>query len=164
MLTTRKDRCVIITSHNPDDMAICDRILFLHKGASIATGTQEALEKLLKDIQTVVVKCPSFGDEMMKSLQRIKGVTSVLIDDDEGKRGEAILKVGIRQNEATVSDIIDFFIEEELPILEIRMKKASLQEVYEYHVSLRQSEQMKDEAATRHRPFLACQESNPLPG
>ncbi len=127
-------RTAIITSHNPEDLYICDRIMFLYKGEIIAIGTIDELKKPLENIQTVVVKCPSFDNDKIEKLKDIKGVANVLAESTEGKRDYQSIKVNIRQNEATTGDIIDFLVGNNITVLGMNTKKATLQEIYEYYM------------------------------
>lgn len=128
------NRTAIITSHNPEDLYICDRIMFIYKGEIIAMGPIDELKKPLENIQTVVIKCPHFDSQKLARIHSIHGVVNILAESIEGKKDYQSIKVNIRKDEATAGDIIDFFIDCSISILGMNTKEASLQEIYEYYV------------------------------
>jgi ABC-2 type transport system ATP-binding protein len=132
--TKSKEKTVIITSHNPRDLEICDRVMFLNKGKVVAIGRDDELRMPFQAIKTIVVKCPYFDIAMLDELRNIESIVSVITETLEGKRDYQTIKINIRDNQITMNDLIDFLIEKEIVILDMRVQETSLQEIYEYYV------------------------------
>ncbi|ADL05369.1 ABC transporter ATP-binding protein [Lacrimispora saccharolytica] len=131
----QNNRTAIIASHNTEDLTICDRLMLLSKGEIIAIGTIDELKKPLADIQIIEVKCPAIKREV--AFEDICGIDSVRCASVDGKRGYQSIKINARKGEFSLNDLIDFLIEKNIAVLDIKSKEITLQEIYEYYLALK---------------------------
>ncbi len=134
------NRTAIITSHNPEDLYICDRIMFLYKGKVIANGSIRDLKKPLNNFRILAIKCRNFEKTSLKKLQQISNVKSASLSSIEGKREYQEVKISIDKHETTTGNIIDFFIDNHIYIFNMNIHKISLNEVYEYYINRSENE------------------------
>ena len=131
----QNQRTAIIASHNTEDLAICNRLMFLSKGEMIALGTPDELKKPLNGIQIIEVKCPNTVQNI--DFSSLSGVKSVIYTSVEGKRDYQSIKINAQKGEFSLNTLLDYFIESNIAVLDIKPKEITLQEIYEYYLSLR---------------------------
>jgi ABC-2 type transport system ATP-binding protein len=141
-------KTVLLTSHNPVDLEICDRCMLLHAGRVVAVGTMDELRAPLRGIQALHVTCANPGagqnlDALCGELVSLEGVRSVWSDapandqpSQSGHRngGQGLnghLRLLIRQDRHPTGEIVDRFIAHELPIVAMRTQDVTLQEIYQ---------------------------------
>lgn len=129
-------KTVIIASHTPEDLVGCDRILFLHQGKLTAIGQMEELKAPLQNSTVVTVKCPVIPEEVYKGIQTLPGVNQVTSAPANGERAYQMIKIIIDRSSTNPGKIIDHFIAQDIAILKMENREASLQEVYEHHVGM----------------------------
>jgi ABC-2 type transport system ATP-binding protein len=136
-------KTVLVTSHNPVDLEICDRCLLLHAGRVVAAGTMDELRAPLRGIQALHVTCVNPGagpdlDALCEELSALDGVQSVWSDaPGNGNGGQGLngrLRLLIWQDQHPTGEIVDRFIAHELPILTMRTQDVTLQEIYQYRL------------------------------
>ncbi len=131
----KNNRTVIIASHNTEDLAICSRLMLLSKGEIIALGTIEELKKPLAGMQIIEVKCPRIKQDINFTI--IHGIDSVTYASVEGKQDYQRIKLNTRKGEFSFNELIDFLIESNITVLDIKSIEITLQEIYEYYVVLK---------------------------
>jgi len=127
------NRTAIIASHNPEDISICNRIMFLSKGEMLALGSMNELSEPLSRVQLIEVKCLNLKSEL--SFETVPGIEGVTYNRVEGKRNVQIIKISAQKDGFSFDNLIDFFINKNITILSINPKDISIQEVYEYYVT-----------------------------
>jgi ABC-2 type transport system ATP-binding protein len=132
------DRSVLVTSHNPADLSICDRILFLHRGKVLALGAVAELGRPLAGITTLHIlyagdEAGGDGANLRAELRDQRGVHSVVIDRANGRRDHWRARIGIHQSQNPTGEIIDCFIRHGLQIVALHMTPITLQELYDHY-------------------------------
>lgn len=131
----QNQRTAIIASHNTEDLAICNRLMLLSKGEMIALGTLDELKKPLNDLQIIEIKCPNVEQKI--DLSSLNGIKRIVYSSVEGKRDYQSIKLSTRKGEFSLNDLIDYFIERNIGVFDIKSKEITLQEIYEYYLSLK---------------------------
>lgn len=131
----QNERTAIVASHNAEDLAICRRIALLSKGEIIGIGTMEELKRPFSGLQIIEVRCRNMGHEIR--LEDQPGVESVTRDSVEGKRNVLSIKINARKDEFSFERLVDFFIERNIPVLSIKPKEITIQEIYEHYLAQR---------------------------
>lgn len=130
-----REHTAIIASHNSQDLSICNRIMLLSHGRVIAVDTIQELGKPLGGVQTIEIRSSSFNNENADCIKTKSGVAYVFYDSDVGDRGDSLVRIGIHHEVISINEIIDYFILNKLPIIELIVKPPTLQEIYEYYLA-----------------------------
>ena len=153
-------KTVLITSHTPDDLQICDRCLLLYQGRVLAVGTMDELRAPLRGIEALYLTCAGFdsgqdAEGLRRELLAVEGVRSVWSDAPgngrPGTSGSGTSQAGsspagsggpngqgamgqfrllIHRDLQPTGAIVDRFIARELPIVAMRTQEVTLQEIY----------------------------------
>ena len=132
-------RTVLIASHNPVDLAACDRILLLHQGKLVALGAMSQLLEPLQGRKTLHVSLAghdgaSHDGITFGGLEQLSGVLSVQVEPTQSRRDRLLVRLTIGGS-TCVNAVIDWFLARELPLMGFEMKPVSLQELYEHYVA-----------------------------
>lgn len=127
-LLRERGATVIYTSHYMQEVElICDRITIIDKGRMVASGNKTELVSLITDVRSIYIetKMPeSYNLEEFKKKQRIHpGVKAVNIENNLVR-----IDVSIEQN--SVSQLIEHFIAQGLPIINIKTEVPSLDSMF----------------------------------
>ena len=132
-------KTVLISSHNPLDLQICDRCLLLHQGRVLAVGTMDELRAPLRGIEALHITCANRGsgqetESLCQELLALGGVHSIWREakpdavNGQGETGQ--FRLLIDQGRHPTGEIVDRFIAHELPIVALRTQEITLQEIY----------------------------------
>jgi ABC-2 type transport system ATP-binding protein len=132
-------KTVLITSHNPVDLSICQRILFLHRGRVVGLGTPDDLLAPLGDIAALHItgaerERMAAADTLKLDLVQIRGVRDLRLDPVNGKSANWHARIVIEKGMHPTGEILDAFIRYDIPIDGLQMKSITLQEIYDYYV------------------------------
>ena len=80
----RQGATIVYTSHYMEEVEqICDRILIMDKGRSIAIGTKDELKQMIKIKETISLETPDLTEEAIKELGEIKHAYKVDYEDNK---------------------------------------------------------------------------------
>ena len=125
-----RERSLILSTHIlPEVSMVCDRVLILNKGRVVASGTVSELEAgLTKDSEIyAVIGDPLRSDEAFRLLKSFSSVENVRVE----KNGETVsfcLTMG--PGEDIRPAITKLFVQHQIPLLEIRSGKLSLEDIF----------------------------------
>jgi len=125
-------RTAIIASHNAEDLAVCGRIMLLAKGEIIGIGSMAELTEPFSGTQTIEINCLNTEKEI--NLKEEPGVIGVTYNSVEGKRDILGIKIIVRRNNFSFDRLVDLFIEREIPVISIKQKEITIQEIYNYYL------------------------------
>ena len=134
-----QNHTVILSSHILSEVqAICEKILIINKGKLVAFDVPEKLEKLSAAYNEI-----SFVTEApMEKIMEIMGHMSDVTEWTSEEREDGFVAVNAQIDEAETYDVCKklffAFAKKESAILEMRVKKASLEEVF---IELTESEE-----------------------
>ena len=134
-----QNHTVILSSHILSEVqAICEKILIINKGKLVAFDVPEKLEKLSDAYNEI-----SFVTEApMEKIMEIMGHMSDVTEWTSEEREDGFVAVNAQIDEAETYDVCKklffAFAKKESAILEMRVKKASLEEVF---IELTESEE-----------------------
>jgi ABC-2 type transport system ATP-binding protein len=132
-------KTVLIASHNPLDLQICDHILLLHQGHIIAVGSMDELKAPLRGIEALHITCADHRllqgvDHMRQELLDLDGVRNVWLGSVSGQGQTWHVWLLVRRDEHPTGEIVDWFIAHEIPIVGMRTQDVTLQEIYESYL------------------------------
>lgn len=133
-------RTVLIASHNPVDLAVCDRILLLHRGRLVALGSMPELLEPLQGRKTLHITLAGHNEMSLDSvtfgtLKQLPGVLSMQVEPTQGRREGLLVRLVIAGGGNCVNTVIDWFLARELLLTGFAVKPVSLQELYEHYVA-----------------------------
>ncbi|MBI3317499.1 MAG: ATP-binding cassette domain-containing protein [Candidatus Omnitrophica bacterium] len=126
-----RERTLILSSHIlPEVSMVCDRILIMNKGRVVASGTSEELEASLKDTQEIYIVMGERHrkDEALGFLRALVGVEKVSVIDE--RSDQVSLSLTVSKNQDLRPAISRLFVSREIPLLEIRSGRLSLEEIF----------------------------------
>jgi ABC-2 type transport system ATP-binding protein len=148
--TPEDPKTVLIASHSPEDLQICDRCLLLYRGRVLAVGTMDELRAPLSGIEALHLTCAGLdsgqaAEYLRRELLAVEGVRSVWSDAPgnggpgsgpagNGANGQGAVgqfRLLIHRELQPTGAIVDRFIARELPIVAMRTQDVTLQEIYQ---------------------------------
>jgi ABC-2 type transport system ATP-binding protein len=126
-----KESTLILCTHIlPEVSMVCDRVLILNGGKLVASGTTEELEATLREQQEIYV---TMGDrhraeEGLAVLSGFPGAEQVRIVQE--KNDQVYFSLFVSKGRDLRSEISRAFVERNLPLLEIRSVRLSLEEIF----------------------------------
>lgn len=131
-----KEHTVILSSHILSEVqTICEKILIIAHGQLIAYDTPDALEKTFLADCGVTITAEADENEVTEILKGIEAVTDISFDtenanDNHPCRTTAHLSVNNNDIYAVTRSIFLAFANENIPLLELTPKKATLEDVF----------------------------------
>ena len=82
----REGATIVYTSHYMEEVEqLCDRILIMDKGKSVALGTKEELKRMIKNTETITVEIADVTEELLASIKAVPHVYDVVMRDESVK-------------------------------------------------------------------------------
>lgn len=121
----KQDGCTVVyTTHYLDEAeALCDRIVIMDKGKSIATGTNEELQELVSTGEKVVVRFHNIEDADAEALGHLEHIISVEKEEEE-------CTLVFKKHSHPLPGLMKFIDERHLNYESIYALKPSLNEVF----------------------------------
>lgn len=122
---------VIFSSHILSEVqTICDQIIMIAHGKLVAFDTPEHLERTLMTPNEITITAEAPEDEVKAALSGVPGITD--IDWREGEQGlvTACIHTGLELIHEASRAIFFAFADRRIPLLEMSLKKASLEDVF----------------------------------
>ncbi|MEE3404160.1 MAG: ATP-binding cassette domain-containing protein [Acutalibacteraceae bacterium] len=120
---------VILSSHILSEVqAVCDRIIVLNNGKLVADSTAESLSDKLTDGNSLILKAVGSAGEVQSILNSVKTVKrcSKISEQD----GTVEFSVSVSSAGNARSDIFFAFAAKKLPLIEIRRRDYSLEDIF----------------------------------
>ncbi|MCL2832863.1 MAG: ABC transporter ATP-binding protein [Treponema sp.] len=130
-------RTAIIASHNPEDLSICGRIIFLSKGKIIAAGTKDELGSPFAGQRIYEVSYAEQGTDLnpvLPGIIRADRVKSAGPGSEEGEREVQVIKFFVRENEFSLNELVQYFIRKNITVRSIKPADFTLREMYEHYL------------------------------
>ncbi len=131
IISLGKKRTVILSSHILSEVqAVCQTILIISKGRLVACDTPENLERLMAGTATVNLTAECSEAQAKRLLAQIGEITQV--QTLSAKKDRCALRLGTDQTEGdgVCRKLFFAFAQAGLPILEMSVAKASLEQVF----------------------------------
>ena len=122
---------VILSSHILSEVqTICEKILIISKGKLIAFDRPENLEKQLLTPNEIVVTAQASSDQIQEILSQVKDISECNFENEEQGRTTVQIKTEQEDIYAVSSSIFFAFDDKKVTLLEMALKKGSLEEVF----------------------------------
>ena len=129
-----KEKTVILSTHILQEVqATCDRVIIINEGKIAAQGTTDELERQAQGRQSVYVKMRGLKDKIHQLLLDLPLTDEVSHKDTEGTDGfgfEILVKIDVDDSEDIRELIFRRAVQANAPILEMRLERVSLEEVF----------------------------------
>lgn len=126
-----RERTLVLSTHIlPEVSMVCDRVLILNEGRVIAEGTSDELEARLRMGQEIhiVVGERHRKEEILGLLQGLPYIERVTLFEEKGDR--LFLDIVLAQGGETRPELSRFLVEHKIPLLEMKMDRVTLEEIY----------------------------------
>lgn len=125
-----KTHTVIFSSHILSEVqTICDQILMIAHGRLVAFDTPENLEKQMRSGGEILLTAEATQEQVSQLLDRIPHITDMQLTPGENQCS-AVLKTDCEDMESLRRTLFQAFARENLVLLEITARKASLEDVF----------------------------------
>ena len=122
-----EDHTVIISSHILSEIrAICDQVLIIRKGRLVACDTPDRLEEILSADGSIELVAKGSQEAVAAVLQSVPGITQQTVSPQAG----GTTRVTLRTETDSREMLFLTFAAAGIPLLELRAKNASLEEVF----------------------------------
>jgi len=123
-IASEEGRTVLLTTQNMEEAEyLCDRIIFLHKGSIIASGSPEYFKTLVSKYEEISLKVSPLKPEFKKALEKLDGVLRVRSED-------TTLILEAQKNTVEPATLIDLASQFNVKILSMSYERPSLSEVF----------------------------------
>ncbi len=128
--TLGRDHTVILSSHILSEVqAVCDRVLMIHHGRLVASGTPEELEQRFSGQVTYKVTAKAMPMEVRQALEAVPGVTSVTAEAGAEGRTEAVIAAS--DTGPDMDERLSFALSDRrIPVLRLEREQTSLEDVF----------------------------------
>ena len=126
-----QEHTVILSSHILSEVqAICEKILIIAHGKLVAFDTPDKLERSLLSANEITFTTDAKSDVVRGLLSKVDHLTDVELEKREDGLLSARLKTDSKDIYAVSRQIFFAFAEEDQPLLELNLKKASLEDIF----------------------------------
>jgi ABC-2 type transport system ATP-binding protein len=129
--TLGRERAVILSTHILSEVSmVCNRVLMIHQGQVLASGTVRELEACLKDRDAifVTVRGPEHERVVTDLLAQIPGAENIRVV--ERHEGEIRFCLETSHPLDLRPEITELFVKNRLPLLEVRRDQLTLEEIF----------------------------------
>jgi ABC-2 type transport system ATP-binding protein len=125
-----KERTVILSTHILQEVqALCNRVIIINEGKLVAQGTVDELERQAQGKQSVYVKMKGLKEKIHQLLLDLPQAEEVNHRDTEGMEMFGF-EIVVRGDADVRESIFHRAVEARTPILEMRLEKVSLEDVF----------------------------------
>ena len=126
-----KSRTVLISSHILSEVqTMCSKILIIAHGKLVAFDTPDKLERSLLSANEITFTTDAKSDVVRGLLGKVDHLTDVELEKREDGLLSARLKTDSKDIYAVSRQLFFAFAEEDQPLLELNLKKASLEDIF----------------------------------
>ena len=126
-----KSHTVVLSSHILSEVqAVCQTVLILSKGRLVACDTPENLERLFAGSASIEITAEATGEQVRRLLSPIGAISQLDIIREENGRCHAQLTGQPEDGEDICRRVFFAFCQEKLPLLQLNMVKASLEDIF----------------------------------
>ena len=126
-----REHTVILSSHILSEVqAICEKILIIAHGRLVAFDTPDKLERNLLAANEITFTTDAKSDVVRRLLSKVDHLTDVQLEKREDGLLSARLKTDSKEIYAVARQILCAVAEEDQPLLELNLKKASLEDIF----------------------------------
>ena len=126
-----KMHTVILSSHILSEVqAVCEQVLIISKGKLVAFDTPENLEKLLTASSGITFQVEASKAQAEEIIAQLGGLSGFEISETDGVCGVAANLAEGQDAKTVCGKLTMAFAAKGLPVIEMRMKKANLEDVF----------------------------------
>ena len=115
---------IVYTSHYMEEVEqLCDRILIMDKGKSIALGTKDELKRMIKNTETITVDITGLNDEQLEALKTLNHAYQVSYENNQ-------LKIYFSGGCHNIIHVLDFFEKNNLSFGQVYTQLPTLNDVF----------------------------------
>lgn len=120
----RDGATIIYTSHYMEEVEqLCDRILIMDKGKSLALGTKDELKRMIKNTETISVEITGLTTEQLDTLKSLNHAYQVQYEDDK-------LNIYFSGGRHNIIHVLDFLEKHNLSFGQVYTQLPTLNDVF----------------------------------
>jgi ABC-2 type transport system ATP-binding protein len=124
------EHTVVLSSHIlPEVSQVCERIVIIHRGRTVAEDTPEGLTAQLRKAETIRVKIRNRGAEVRRALQELPGVIAVNPDGRDDADGAGYY-IESRMGSDVREDVARLIVNKGWGLLEMAPVPMTLEEIF----------------------------------
>jgi ABC-2 type transport system ATP-binding protein len=126
-----RERTLVLSTHIlPEVSMVCDRVLIMNQGRVVASGTTDELAAGLQTRHEILVTAGERHrkEEVISLFQSIQGIERVSVLEERGDR--VSFSLGVAKGLELRPEITRLFVEHQIPLLEMRSGRLSLEEIF----------------------------------
>ncbi|MEO0942212.1 MAG: ABC transporter ATP-binding protein [Cyanobacteria bacterium J06642_12] len=135
-LATEQQRTIFLCTHMPEEIEqLCDRVLFLHRGVSLASGTLESVRRSVcsSTAYDIVTRQPltTLTATMLSTDMSVPGVTLEHFQP-AGRQACSCLRVRVQagDRDAAIAATLKYLVNRQIDVVECRKQEMSLADLY----------------------------------
>ncbi|MEM9534701.1 MAG: ABC transporter ATP-binding protein, partial [Cyanobacteria bacterium P01_E01_bin.45] len=135
-LVTEQQRTIFLCTHMPEEIEqLCDRVLFLHRGVSLASGTLESVRRSVcsSTAYDIVTRQPltTLTATMLSTDMSVPGVTLEHFQP-AGRQACSCLRVRVQagDRDAAIAATLKYLVNRQIDVVECRKQEMSLADLY----------------------------------
>ena len=126
-----KQKTVILSTHILSEAeATCDRVLIIHRGKIVASGTSQELRAQHKDQALIRVKIEGTGKGLEKKLSDIEGVVRVVKMDRAVEKGFSLFEIETVSDKDLRKDVTQAVVAGGYDLVEVQREGKTLEDVF----------------------------------
>ena len=127
--TLGRDRSVILSTHIlPEASSVSDRVLIIHEGRLIASGSAEELSNQLRHTGELTMRVRGNADTLESDFKRLKAILAIRLE--ESNRSEHVYRIVYKKDTDLRPLIAKQAIESGLELLELQRSPMSLEDIF----------------------------------
>lgn len=120
-----KERTVLLSTHILSEaQQICDRVIIINKGHIVAEDAPENLQSRLSTLRKVSVRVKENSEKAAALIQKVKGVTAVVVDES------GLIQFENKVDEDSRASVAKTLIENGLDLLELTPEVVNLENIF----------------------------------
>ncbi len=123
-ILNKKGATIVYTTHYMEEVEqICDRIVIMDKGKTIAVGTKEKLKTKIDLGEKITIEIPNLTKKHLEEIKKMPNIKNVFVDGD-------ILKINYTNNNHNLLDLLDYIKDNKLKCNKVYSELPTLNDVF----------------------------------
>ncbi len=115
---------IVYTSHYMEEVEqICDRILIMDKGKSIAVGTKTELSQMIKNKETITMEVPALSEEDLSSLKELPHAFRVEYEN-------MVLSLSFDGGNNNILNVLNYLEKQQIAFSKVHSEAPTLNDVF----------------------------------
>lgn len=120
----KRGATIVYTTHYMEEVEqICDRIVIMDKGKTIAVGTKEKLKTMIELGEKITIEVPGITKKQINEIKKLPNIKEVKVDDD-------IISINYVNSNHNLLDLLDYIKDNGLKCTKVYSELPTLNDVF----------------------------------